>query len=785
MYLLNLLLLPVLAIATCPFQKSGRQLPIGHRQVTSQDRKPSLRSAEYEAAASSMNLEDIKADLKELFHTSQSFWPADMYDTDGDGVKTPHYGPFFIRLAWHCSGSYRTSDGRGGCDGGRQMFEPEQSWEDNTNLDKARTLLWPIKRKYGLGLSWGDLFILAGTTAIEDMKGPSLGFCGGRQDDPDGSASLPLGPSSLQDSLYPCEPGKCTSPLGTTTVGLIYVNPEGVIDENGVLQPDPILSAPQIRDTFGRMGMDDAETVVLIGGGHAFGKAHGACPAGAGKPPKDDPENPWPGLCDSGVFTSGFEGQWAGHATQWNNEFFKHLTFFNWTQSHSPADHTQWKREGYPDNDIIMMLTSDVALKADPAYNQLVVRYADSSHMLEFRQAFASAWYKLTTRDMGPATRCLWGNPLEPQDFQYPLPAPVVDPTLNYDNVRTDVLEVIHTEVPSILPFDASNSYGPLFVRLAWQCFNTFRSTDYMGGCNGARIRFLPESSWAANSYLDLALRLLDGVKMKYGDGLSWADLIVFAGNTAIEDAAARADKKISIPFTSGRSDALDEEPSTPSYLESRLQGGEEDDTSSQMRDVMQVMGLTTREFVALIGGGHGIGMMHQARSGFRDGAWTTTPGLLNNEWFLNLLNFKWKKQDIGQGLSEYNSSDGSTTLFMLKTDMQLLFDPEFKVVAAEFAQDNDMFLQEFSAAWVKIMNADIYNSETATTTLASSSASLGSSNNVDNYSGNSYLFWLIGAGCFVALLIVSFGIYSRYYTTKVDVTEYKQSMSEPLIISS
>jgi catalase/peroxidase HPI len=484
----------------CPFAKRGGHasssgsLPAGHPRLKSHG----AVSDAYIAALAELDLEAVKEDLQELFVTSQEEWPADY----------GHYGPFMIRLAWHCAGSYRLSDGRGGCDGGRQRFDPERSWEDNTNLDKARALLWPIKQKYGLGLSWGDLFILAGTTAIESMGGPTIGFCAGRIDDVDGRDSLGLGPSREQEEIAPCPvEGACLPPLGASTVGLIYVNPEGPLGN-----PEPSLSAGDVRDTFRRMGMNDSETVALIGGGHAFGKAHGACPLGAGAPPKDDPVNPWPGLCGTGVgvdtFTSGIEGPWVPTPTSWSNSYFQILQNFEWEVWTGPGNATQWRvaegatpptapgvAPGAP-REPVMMMTSDLALLNDPeqSYQSYVRQFAEQPEA--FDDAFAAAWYKLTARDMGPHTRCVGDDVPPPQPWQFPLPPPPPPLELpNFAEVR-DAIERAMVEPNPVLPpdeYDGQPWYGALFVRLAWGCSSTFRSTDFLGGCNGARIRFSPE----------------------------------------------------------------------------------------------------------------------------------------------------------------------------------------------------------------------------------------------------------------------------------------------------
>ena len=557
---LGLLLALDPASALCPYARhhSGgdSKPPPGHPKLDT----PTAADG-YAKAVAELDLEAVKADLRELFVTSQEHWPADY----------GHYGPFMIRLAWHCAGSYRLSDGRGGCDGGRQRFDPERSWEDNTNLDKARALLWPIKETYGLGLSWGDLFILAGTTAIESMGGPVLGFCAGRIDDADGSASIELGPSPEQELIAPCPiEGACTPPLGASTVGLIYVNPEGPANpQTGEPQPVPSLSAPDVRDTFGRMGMNDSETVALIGGGHAFGKTHGACPAGAGAPPKDDPANPWPGLCGSGVgvdtYTSGFEGPWVPTPTTWSNSYFHMLLDYNWEVWVGPGNHSQWRVTGTDSptapgveggaREPIMMMTSDISLLNDPenSYQQYVQQFHDDEPA--FDAAFAAAWYKLTARDMGPHARCVGEDVPPPQPWQFPLPPPPPPTALpDFEQVRAAVLRAIVEPNPVLPPdvYDGQPYYGALFVRLAWACASTFRTTDYLGGCNGARLRFPPQRDWPVNAALDGALAVLLPVKEQFGDALSWADLIALAGTVSLEDAGAAP-----MRFCGGRTDLV------------------------------------------------------------------------------------------------------------------------------------------------------------------------------------------------------------------------------------
>ncbi|CBJ33789.1 Catalase decomposes hydrogen peroxide to molecular oxygen and water [Ectocarpus siliculosus] len=490
-----LALAAVPASASCPFLggQKGSQPDLG----TGVDR--ALRSYDdsyYSGSGADFSRETyeaLQADITAVFTDSQDFWPADF----------GNYAPLMIRLAWHCNGNYRQSDGRGGCDGGRIRFNPERSWADNTNLDKALTLLQPIKLKYGDAVSWGDLITLTGNEAIRSMGGPVLGFCAGRLDDASGFDSLELGPSPEQEAVAPCAVnGTCEFPLGTSTVGLIYVNPEGPL---GV--PDPAGSAADIRDVFGRMGMNDSETVALIGGGHAFGKFHGACATGPGPDPTDAPEAPWPGTCgdpDSptfgraeNTFTSGFEGQWTVEPLVWDNAYFKDLLEYDWVMTESPADQVQWfpvLKEGATETEDeipdIIMLTSDIALLYDEEYLALVELFASDLSYLD--TAFAAAWYKLTSRDMGQFQRCVGTDVAPPQDFQLPLPEAPAD-LPDTDGAKSAIMSILSSDP----------SYPALFVTLAWQCASTYRSTDFLGGCNGARIRFSPERDWAGNQGLD------------------------------------------------------------------------------------------------------------------------------------------------------------------------------------------------------------------------------------------------------------------------------------------
>lgn len=434
-----------------------RNARLSHRRLESQASQASSTEAFYEAL-SQLKYADIKADLVNLMHTPQDFWPPD----------NNHYGPLFIRLAWHCAGTYRTFDGRGGCDGATQRFDPERSWDDNANLDKARTLLEPIKLKYGVGLSWGDLIQLAGYAAIEDMGIKLSGFCAGRIDAADG-----------RDTSY--------NPIAPE---LICVNPAG---PGG--NPSPKDLVPDIRGIFTIMGMNDSETVALLGG-HSWGKAHGACPDGSGPSPAEDEYNPWPGNCGIGkgadAYTSGFEGQWTSKPLLWDNEFYKNLLTYDWVNITGPGGKPQWKpvNKTDPTNTNlpnIMMLTSDVALLYDELYFNITVLFSKDRRSLD--DTFRQAWYKLTTHDMGPYVRCRQLNGLKlppPQPWQYNLPAPPAS-LPNFGQVKTSIKAILREENADVLPMDPWG-YGPLFVRLAWQCVNTYRATDYLGGMYVVRV---------------------------------------------------------------------------------------------------------------------------------------------------------------------------------------------------------------------------------------------------------------------------------------------------------
>merc|ERR1711871_144536 len=541
----------------------------------------------------------------------------------------------------------------------------------------------------------------AGTTAIESMGGPVLGFCAGRVDDQDGYWSLELGPSNEQEAYAPCKVnGQCKRPLGSTTVGLIYLNPQGPMGN-----PIPQQSALEVRDTFGRMAMNDSETVALIGGGHAFGKAHGACPKGAGPDPDHDPMHPWPGACGTGkgadTFASGIEGPWTTDPTKFDNSYFKELLQNDWVPHKGPGGAWQWRANGSQPvapsahgsgKQAIMMMTSDVSLIHDPAYLEIVRKFAEDGGA--FANAFSHAWYKLTTRDMGPVTRCVGTDVPPAQPFQYPLPAPSRHHP-DFDQVAADVRASL-------------GDNGPLFVRLAWASASTFRFTDFLGGANGARIRFPPQSEWASNAGLHVALNLLAPIKARYSD-LTMADLIVLAGTVALEEAAG---EDFSLPFCGGRTDATDG--SGSEYLGTNTLAnltGAHTETVAQLKGAIKISGLSLREFVALQGGGHSLGRMHADVSGF-EGAWTQSPQTLDNSYFKTLLSENWEPHTVpSTGKRQYKAS--GKDLYMLETDLMLSYDPELSVAAHDYASDNALFMKDFISAWTKVMVSDRFDGPT------------------------------------------------------------------------
>ncbi|CAI5733212.1 unnamed protein product [Hyaloperonospora brassicae] len=675
------------ALATLSTRTSAGKCPFGFDQVAAvKDQDRQIARELYSAqSCDTIDYRLVTQDLEKLMTDSQGFWPAD------DG----HYNGLFIRLAWHCSGSYRRMDGRGGCDGGRIRFNPERSWSDNTNLDKALRLLEPIKAKYGDALSWGDLIVLSGDVAITSSGGPVVGFCGGRLDDVDGTSSLQLGPSPKQERVAPCAVnGRCDEPLGPTTVGLIYVNPEGPMGE-----PDPVGSARDVRDTFSRMGMNDRETVALIGGGHAIGKTHGPCPTGPGLSPLEAPANPWQGTCGEGpmkgkgnnTFTSGFEGAWTSTPTKWSNEYFRSLTTYTWEKAVSPGGRVQW--HPVPDTTPpVRMLTADIALLHDASYRNISLEFAADPAALD--EAFANAWYKLMSRDMGPVARCR-GNDVPPaQPFQHPLPPPPA--TLpDFTAVRLDIRELLRkpvTGLPSDGASDGTPYNGALFVHAAWQCASTFRITDYAGGCNGAKIRFAPQKDWPVNAGVDKIIAALEPIKTKYAT-LSTADLIVLAGQVALEE-----EINVKIDFLGGRADGV---------------SGEGDDilaprenypsVVAKVLDNIRILGVSQAEAVALAGRPRSVAQ--QKVLGY-SGSYSQNSATFSNEYFQILLTQQWSRT----GADEFRADGKGESYYMMATDVALLEAPELKKLVEQFANDEVLFKRVFASAWAKVMTADHFN---------------------------------------------------------------------------
>ncbi|BCJ43435.1 catalase-peroxidase [Actinoplanes ianthinogenes] len=668
---------------------------------------------DYAAAFQSLDLAAVKADITELLTRSQDWWPADF----------GHYGPLFIRMAWHSAGTYRTFDGRGGGGAGEQRFAPLNSWPDNGNLDKARLLLWPVKKKYGKSLSWADLMILAGNVALESMGFETFGFGGGRADvyEPEevnwGSEDTWLG-----DERYSGD-RELASPLGAVQMGLIYVNPEG---PNG--NPDPLASARDIRDTFGRMAMNDEETVALIAGGHTFGKTHGAGPASnVGAEPEAAPIEQmglgWKSTYGTGVggdaITSGLEGIWTPTPTQWDNTFFETLFKYEWTLSESPAGAKQWvptdpAAEGtVPDahdpakRHVPTMLTSDLALRFDPIYEPIARRFHENPE--EFRLAFAKAWFKLTHRDMGPIARYLGPEvPSEPQIWQDPVP-PVSHELVGPAQVAEIKAAVL-----------ASGLTVAELVATAWASASTFRGTDKRGGANGARIRLAPQSGWEVNEPERLArvLGVLESVRAQLSAEISLADLIVLAGSAAVEKAAADAGVTVEVPFTPGRTDATEEQTDAESFavLEPTHDGfrnylgkGHRRPTEQLLVDRAELLTLTAPELTVLVGGLRVLGATYQQSS---TGVFTATPGVLTNDFFVNVLDFGtvWSPVDgDGELFEGRDRATGAVKWTGTRADLifgsNSILRAQSEVYAADDAKEK--FVQDFVQAWVKVMELD------------------------------------------------------------------------------
>lgn len=677
---------------------------------------------DYAAEFAKLDLEAVKSDIEALLTQSQDWWPADY----------GHYGPFFIRMAWHSAGTYRVSDGRGGAGGGQQRFEPLNSWPDNANLDKARRLLWPIKQKYGQSLSWADLMVLTGNVALESMGFKTFGFAGGREDDwePD---LVYWGPENefLDDKRYHGD-RELERPLAAVQMGLIYVNPEG---PNG--NPDPLLAAKDIRETFGRMAMNDEETVALIAGGHTFGKAHGA------KSPEEcvGPEPAaaaieeqglgWTNKCGKGnaedTITSGLEGAWSVNPIAWTTQYLDNLFAYEWVQTRSPAGAIQWiPADGQaanlvPDAHVEgkrhapIMFTTDLSLKMDPEYRKISKRFQENP--AEFELAFAKAWFKLTHRDMGPAARYL-GTDVPSETLTWQDPIPTVDHKLVSDRDIKKLKKAI---------LDTGLSTQEL-VKTAWASASSFRGTDMRGGANGARIRLEPQRSWAANNPEELAgvLLKLEQVQADFnksargGKQVSLADIIVLGGAVAIEEAAKQAGYDIDVPFSPGRGDATQAQTDVESFavLEPNADGFRNYYTDASwsspvnmMIDKANLLNLTVPEMTALVGG---LRALDANTAGAKHGVFTDRPGTLSTDFFTNLLDMStgWKP---AKEAGIYEGKDRSTgALKWTATPVDLMFgsSSELRAIAEVYAaaDGGEKFVNDFVAAWTKVMTADRFD---------------------------------------------------------------------------
>jgi len=661
-----------------------------------------------------LDYQALKQDLYALMTDSQEWWPADY----------GHYGPLFIRMAWHSAGTYRTGDGRGGANTGTQRFAPLNSWPDNGNLDKARRLLWPIKRKYGNKISWADLFILAGNAAIESMGGKTIGFGGGRADvwHPEEDIYWGAEKEWLGDNRYTGD-RELENPLAAVQMGLIYVNPEG---PNG--NPDPLASARDIRETFKRMGMNDEETVALIAGGHTFGKAHGAGDAAlVGPEPEGAPVEAmglgWLSTHGSGrgrdTITSGIEGAWTSNPTKWDNGFFDNLFGYEWKLTKSPAGAHQWApvdpAEAHlaPDAEDAsvrvptMMTTADMALRADPAYEKIARRYHANPE--EFADAFARAWFKLTHRDMGPRARYL-GPEVPTEEFLWQDPIPAGGAGLT----DADIAE-LKTRI-----LDSELTIGEL-VSTAWASASTFRGSDMRGGANGARIRLAPQKDWEVNQPARLAkvLRILEAIQADFGKPVSLADLIVLGGSAAVEQAARDAGFDVAVPFAPGRGDATQEQTDVDSFavlepaadgFRNYLKQSYSVSSAELLVDKAQLLGLTAPEMTALVGGMRVLGTNYGST---KHGVFTKRVGTLTNDFFVNLLDMgvQWKPVtgDVYEGRDRKTGEVVGTA-----TTVDLVFGSNsvLRAIAEVYAQDDNQekFVRDFVAAWVKVMNADRFD---------------------------------------------------------------------------
>ncbi len=687
------------------------------------------RGADFDYAAefAKLDLDAVVADLKSLMTDSKDWWPADY----------GHYGPLFIRMTWHAAGTYRISDGRGGAGTGNQRFAPLNSWPDNGNLDKARRLLWPIKQKYGSRLSWADLLVLAGNVALESMGFRTFGFAGGRADiyEPEGDVNWGLETEWLATSDKPHSrysgDRELANPLGAVQMGLIYVNPQG---PDG--KPDPVASARDVRETFGRMAMNDEETVALVAGGHTFGKAHGAAPEShVGREPEGadilEQGLGWRSSFASGVgahaITSGIEGAWKPNPTTWDNGYFETLFGYEWELSKSPAGAHQWHPKGGAGADTVvdahdptkrhapMMTTADLALRFDPAYEKISRRFKNDP--VAFADAFARAWFKLTHRDMGPRARYV-GKLVPKQELIWQDPVPAVDHKL------VDAADIVMLKQK----VRASGLTISQLVSTAWASASTFRGSDKRGGANGARIRLAPQKDWAANqpAQLSKVLGTLDGIREAFnasaqgGRRISLADLIVLAGNAAVESAASKAGVDITVPFAPGRTDARQDQTDVESFvvLEPKADAfrnyaakGLESAAAELMVDKAQLLRLSAPEMTVLVGGLRVLGANHGAS---KHGVFTQRPETLTNDFFVNLLDMGtvWRATSAPGVMEGRDRANGQPKWTATISDLVFGSNSQLRALAEVYAESGAQatFVRDFVAAWAKVMDADRFD---------------------------------------------------------------------------
>lgn len=699
------------------------QLNLGILRQNSSLSDPMGKGFNYAEEFKKLDLEAVKKDLYALMTDSQDWWPADY----------GHYGPLFIRMAWHSAGTYRVGDGRGGASDGTQRFAPLNSWPDNANLDKARRLLWPIKKKYGKQISWADLMILAGNCALESMGCKTFGFAGGREDvwEPQEDVYWGSETSWLGDERYTGD-RKLDNPLAAVQMGLIYVNPEG---PNGM--PDAIASGKDIRVTFGRMAMNDEETVALIAGGHTFGKTHGAGPAtNVGPEPEassiEDMGLGWKNTYGSGkagdTITSGIEGAWKPNPTTWDMGYLETLFKYDWNLVKSPAGAYQWvPTDPNASNDVEdahdptkrhapIMTTADLALRMDPIYGPIAKRFLNNPE--EFHDAFARAWFKLTHRDLGPRS-CYLGSEVPTEELIWQDPVPAVD----HELINEKDIEELKAKLL------ASGLSVSSLVSTAWASASTFRGSDKRGGANGARIRLAPQKDWEVNQpeQLSKVLEVMEKIQTEFNAGqqgnkkVSLADLIVLGGCAGIEEAAKKAGYTITVPFIPGRTDAVQEQTDVRSFtsLEPKADGfrnycKEKYPVSEEelLVDKAQLLTLTAPEMTVLIGG---MRVLNTNYGGTKDGVFTDRPETLTNDFFVNLLDMGtvWKPtSEAGDAFEGRDRATGELKWTAKRTDLIFGSNSELRAIAEVYACDDakEKFIQDFVAAWNKVMNADRFD---------------------------------------------------------------------------